>query len=450
MKKRSSDSEQSVTKLVSREDRSLVLVVKRAILDVVEGPDRDKKKEICHPGMVIGTAAECDWALKDPSVSRRHFEIHPVENGYLLKDLGSKNGTAVGGLLVQAAILQGGEEIRAGETVLRFTVLDTEEEIPLSSATAFGGLLGRSLAMRQVFAVLEVAAGSEATVLIEGESGTGKDLAAEALHQASPRGQGPFVVVDCGTIRPELVESELFGHAKGAFTGANSERAGVFESGNGGTVFLDEIGELPGPLQVALLRLLEKKEIRRLGENRYRSVDVRLVAATNRDLSADVEAGRFRQDLYYRLSVVKVRMPPLRERREDIGLLARGLVQKFRADLNPAEVINDRVLAMLANHDWPGNVRELRNVVERLILFPGTPPARLTTQSEKSAQTLTGDLMRLPFNQARALLNERFEKLYLSELLAEAKGVVALAAEKAQIPRQSFYRLMTKHRLTNK
>jgi len=247
-----------------------------------------------------------------------------------------------------------------------------------------------------------------------------------------------------------LVESELFGHAKGAFTGANAERPGVFESGSGGTVFLDEIGELSPALQLALLRLLEKRQVRRLGENRYRSVDVRLVAATNRDLAVDVESGRFRQDLFYRLSVVKVRMPPLRARGEDIGLLARSLVQKLRADLNPAEVISDHVLAMLANHDWPGNVRELRNVVERLLLFPESSPTQLTQQSPKGAQTLTGDLMRLPFHQARALLNERFEKLYLSELLAEAKGVVALAAEKAQIPRQSFYRLMTKHKLSNK
>jgi two-component system response regulator GlrR len=434
------------TRIITKPDQSAALQVRRARLKVIKGPDKGQQKDLPHPGAVVGSSPDCDLMLTDAAVSRRHFEILPGEDGFTLRDLGSKNGTLVGGMLLGQVTLTAGADIQVGQSRLRFSILDEHDEYPLSSKTAFGAMLGRSVAMRQVFALLEPAATSEVTLILEGESGTGKDLAAETIHSLSPRRGGPFVVVDCGAVHSTLAESELFGHKKGAFTGADSDRAGAIESADGGTVFLDEIGEVPPEVQPKLLRFLESKEVKRLGENRYRQVDVRLIAATNRDLTAEVEAGRFREDLYYRLSVVRVRFPPLRDRREDIGPLARSFVQKLRPDADPVEVISDQVLSMFHNHDWPGNVRELRNVVERLLLFPDRPRAALSPTGVSSGRE-AADLLGLPFHEARRAWTDRFEKVYLSSMLDAHGGVVSQAAEAAGIPRQTFHRLMTKHRL---
>jgi len=434
------------TRVITKPDQSAALQVRRARIKVTKGPDKGQQKDLPHTGAVVGTSPDCDLMLTDTAVSRRNFEILPGENGFTLRDLGSKNGTLVSGMRLGEVTLTASAEIQVGQSRLRFSILDEHDEYPLSSQTSFGSMLGRSVAMRQVFALLEPAAASEATLLLEGESGTGKDLAAENIHSLSPRRDEPFVVVDCGTVHSTLAESELFGHKQGAFTGADRDRPGAIESADGGTVFLDEIGEVPTGVQPKLLRFLENKEVKRLGENRYRPVNVRLIAATNRDLTAEVEAGRFREDLFYRLSVLRVRFPPLRERREDIGPLARSFVQKLRPDTDPVEVISDQVLSMFSNHDWPGNVRELRNVVERLLLFPDRPQAALSPTGG-SAKSESADLLGLPFHEARRALTDRFEKVYLSALLDAHEGVVARAAEAAGIPRQTFHRLMNKHRL---
>jgi transcriptional regulator with PAS, ATPase and Fis domain len=439
-----------ITQIITMPDRSEVMQVRQAHLVVTKGPDKGKKRDIGQPGLVVGSAPDCSFVLTDSGVSRNHLEIVPGFEGFDLRDLDSKNGTMVNSVRVTNALLTGGEEIRLGKSRMQVVVLDKHDQFPLSDKTSFGSLRGRSHAMRRVFAQLERAVATDSTLLLEGESGTGKDLAAESVHLLSERRQGPFVVMDCGAMGPSLVESELFGHRKGAFTGADQDRAGVFESADLGTVFLDEIGELEPGIQVKLLRLLEKKEFRRLGENRYRSVDVRLIAATNRDLAADVETGKFRQDLYFRLSVIRVRLPPLRERREDIGLLAKIFLPMLRPDLDPVEVISDRVLAMFVNHDWPGNVRELRNVLERLILFPENPEAAIRTVAKADSQDstlLTHDLLGMDFHQAREKLNERFEKIYLSAMLDACDHVVAKAAERSGMARQSFYRLMARHKL---
>ena len=433
------------TRIITKPDQSAALQVQRARLKVSKGPDKGQQKDVPHTGAVVGTSPDCDLMLTDTAVSRRNFEILPGENGFTLRDLNSKNGTLVGGMLLGEVTLTSGVDIQVGQSRLRFTILDEHDEYPLSSKTSFGSMLGRSVAMRQVFALLEPAAAAEATLLLEGESGTGKDLAAETIHSLSPRRNEPFVVVDCGTVHSTLAESELFGHKKGAFTGADQDRPGAIESADGGTVFLDEIGEVPSGVQPKLLRFLENKEIKRLGENRYRPVNVRLIAATNRDLTAEVAAGRFREDLFYRLSVVRVRFPPLRDRRVDIGPLARSFVQKLQPDADPVEVISDQVLSMFSNHDWPGNVRELRNVIERLLLFPGRPQAAISPTESSSRQE--ADLMGLPFHEARRAWTDRFEKVYLSSMLDAHDGVVSKAAEAAGIPRQTFHRLMNKHRL---
>ncbi len=435
------------TWVITRQQESESLRLQRARLKVVKGPDKGKQKDLESGGLVVGTSPESNLVLTDPAISWRHFEVVPTEKGYIVRDLGSKNGTKISGMYIREVLVTDGVNLEIGQSKIQFTLLKEHDEYQLSQKTSFGSLLGRSVMMRQVFAMLEPAATSDATVLLEGESGTGKDLAAENIHALSLRKTGPFVVVDCGTMQSTLAESELFGHKKGAFTGADHDRMGAIESAQGGTVFLDEIGELHPNIQPKLLRFLEKREIKRVGENHYRTVDVRLIAATNRDLKAEVEAGKFREDLFYRISVVRVRVPPLRERREDIALLARSFVQRLRPALDPTEVLSDQVLELLINYGWPGNVRELRNVIERLLLFPDRLDAIIQSSGEQTDPNMP-PFVSLPFHEARKIWNERFEKLYLSAMLDSCNGVVAHAAQKSDIPRQTFHRLMNKHGLS--
>jgi transcriptional regulator with PAS, ATPase and Fis domain len=430
-----------VTQILDLSARSSV-VVRKAKLEVVKGPDKGVSKTLGLPRVTVGSSADCELVLSDPAVSRSHFELLPAEDGYALNDLGSTNGVIIRGLRVKQAVLGGGEQIQAGNSMLDFTILGDRQELDLSTSHSFGSLLGRSVAMRQIFAVLEQSAGSDATVLLEGESGTGKDLAALSIHQQSARKDMPFVVVDCGTMTPTLVGSELFGHCKGAFTGAERDRPGAFESAQGGTVFLNEIGEIDPSLQPQLLGVLDKRQTKRLGETSYRPVDVRIIAATNRNLDREIETGRFRKDLFYRLSVVRVKIPPLRNRREDISLIATELVKQLKPDVDPDAVISREVLAMFFNHDWAGNVRELKNVIERVLLFPNyQQPVFLEYEHTPS------NMLDMSFREGQKKYRERFEKAYLSAVLDECDGVVAWAAKKAGLPRQTFYRLVTKYKL---
>jgi DNA-binding NtrC family response regulator len=299
--------------------------------------------------------------------------------------------------------------------------------------------------MRQVIALLERVAPSTSTVLLEGESGTGKEVAAHAIHEASPRAEGPFVVVDCAALAPSLIESELFGHERGAYTGADETQPGALEQGDGGTVFLDEIAELPLELQPRLLRFLEAQEVKRLGAARARRVDVRVIAATNRCLANEVRGGTFREDLYYRLSVVRVGMPALRERAEDIKLLAYHFAESFARD--PHELLGEEVIEILTAYAWPGNVRELRNVVERLIVLPEQALASLRGEPPPRTGPEIGQLSELPFHEARQRWQEWFERQYLAAQLERASGNVSQAARQAAIPRQTFHRLLRRHGL---
>ncbi|MFH1807348.1 MAG: sigma 54-interacting transcriptional regulator [Pseudomonadota bacterium] len=433
-----------VTQVLAEGDRGRVLRVQQVELHVVAGPDKGLVREV-GAGLRVGSGEECNLVLSDSTVSRQHCELALADDGYRLRDLGSRNGTHVHGLRIESALLDRECSIQVGSTELALRFGAGHRDLPLSEATRFGSLLGASLPMRQAFALLERAAGSDSTVLLEGETGTGKDLAAESLHAASSRAEMPFLVVDCGAMAATLIQSELFGHARGAFSGADRDRAGVFESAEGGTVFLDEIGELDLALQPQLLRLLEKRELRRLGENRYRPVDIRVLAATHRDLEREVEAGRFRQDLFYRLSVLRVRLPPLRDRRDDLPVLARGILHSLAPQSSSEELITPTVLGLLTRYDWPGNVRELRNVLERLLLFPDAPEHAVPTTLARPKSP--DHLLVLPFHEAKREVQDRFEREYLGAALERAGGVVTRAAELSDLPRQSFHRLLAKHQL---
>ena len=302
---------------------------KRARLLVVDGPERGRTHAVGEGGVVIGSDPGVAFALANPTLSRRHFSLQPLDGrGWLLRDLGSTNGTRVGGARVSEALLEEGALINAGASGLQL-VADGDGAAPPVGPCAFGRMVAVSSAMRQLFALLARAAACEATVLVEGESGTGKELIAESIHANSARKEGPFVVVDCSALPAELIESELFGHERGAFTGAVTRRDGAVAAANGGTLFLDEIGELPLALQARFLRVLETRQVKRIGSTQYHPVDVRVVAATNRNLAAEVAAGRFRFDLYYRLAVVRVHAPPLRDRLEDVPLLAHHFAERI-------------------------------------------------------------------------------------------------------------------------
>jgi DNA-binding NtrC family response regulator len=298
------------------------LEVDAAELRVVAGPDRGTKVALGTDSLRIGSAADVELVLHDPTVSGRHAEIQIGARGYVVRDLGSKNGVLLGNLRVERAPLADGQRLRLGETVLVVRALGRAHALPLARPGRFGNLVAASVKMRAVVATLARLAESDLTVLLEGETGTGKEVAAQALHASGKRAGGPFVVFDCGAVPAGLVASELFGHEKGAFSGAHARRDGLFAEADGGTLFLDEIGELPLELQPVLLRALETRATRRVGSVHEERHDVRLVAATNRNLAEEVRAGRFRQDLFYRLGGARVRLPPLRERLEDVRELA--------------------------------------------------------------------------------------------------------------------------------
>lgn len=355
---------------------SPALLIQRVTLTVVEGADAGRTLRLDHDPVSIGSLSDNSLVLADRTVSRRHALILRQQNGYLLRDLGSTNGTSVNGVPVKEAYLPPDALLAFGATQVRFGLEAERVEVRPSAAHRFGDLLGQSPRMREVFGVLERVAPTGVTVLVRGETGTGKELVARALHAGSTRRDGPFVVFDCGAVPPSLIESELFGHERGAFTGATASRAGAVEQAHRGTLLLDEVGELSPDLQPKLLRVLETREVKRVGGSRTARVDIRVVAATHRDLPAEVRAGRFREDLYFRVAVVSVALPSLRERPEDIALLADHFLRTLSGELGipaPPPLTPD-ALARLTSHSWPGNVRELRNVLEAALAMGGGRP----------------------------------------------------------------------------
>ncbi len=433
---------------------------RRCVLTVADGPDKGKEVSLGQRTIRVGTASENDLVLTDRAVSRYHCEIESREDGFLLRDQASKNGVYIGPVRIREALLEGATKLRLANTTLKFAPAEDAVEVSLSKNEKFGDAIGNSVAMREVFTTLERAAPTDLTVLIEGETGTGKELLADGLHRKSKRANGPYQIVDCGAIPRDLIESELFGHMKGSFTGAHADKKGLFEMADGGTIFLDEIGELDVELQPKLLRVLERGEVRRVGGNATLPVNVRIVAATNRDLLAEVGAGRFRQDLYYRLSVVKVRVPPLRERRDDIPAIAKVIAAELAKDF--PDVVDEGAAAHVGNmvqrfkdYSWPGNVRELRNVIERTLVFhdDGSLPGTGAQQSQGEPPTVNAVGKPSPgigvpvFRIAKHEAVTRFEKEYLESVLNACAGNVSKAARAAGLDRRNFQKLLRKYDL---
>ncbi len=394
-----------------------------------------QERQLQLGAVTVGSDPACEVVVDDAAVSRRHCVVQLSEKGVSVRDVGSRNGTLLSGARIVEVFIEPGAVLELGDSKLWIELGKQPIELALSESSRFGQMLGASLPMRTLFAALGQALKSEATVLLLGETGTGKDAAARALHELGPRRDGPYVVCDCGALAAELIEAELFGHVKGAFSGATESRTGLLQAADQGTLFLDEIGELPLSLQTRLLRVLETRKLKPVGASSDVEVDLRVVAATHRDLKAAVTARAFREDLYYRLAVLEVRLPPLRERREDIPLL----VEHFLSRAQPPrslDALPDGVLQMLEAHTWPGNLRELRNVVERLAVT-GEPPV-FATPSGNPVE---------PWHAARADALARFEQEHLRRALKASGGNYAAAARLLGVSRQLLHQVAARYGL---
>jgi DNA-binding NtrC family response regulator len=424
-------------------------------LVVEQGPDAGARFDVQSASptpLLLGTSPACELRLTDVHTSRRHASIDVVAGGVRLVDLDSTNGTFVGALRVFSALLTGGESIRVGETTLRLERSDATSAATLSPRAAFGPLVGGSEEMRRLHPLLERLAASDVPVIIEGETGTGKEVLAEALHEQGPRRDAPFIVFDCTAVPANLLESALFGHEKGSFTGASGARQGVFEQADGGTLLIDEIGELDLALQPKLLRAIQRSEVQRVGGSKWIKVDVRVLAATRRDLDREVQAGRFRDDLFFRLNVARVELPPLRRRRDDIAPLARHfwrLMGGDEATLTPA------LVARLEAYPWPGNVRELHNAVARHLalgdLAQLDDPSRARPVDAPEDDAIGRVLARkLGLVESREHVLREFERRYLQQTLDAHGGNVTRAAEAAGIARRYFHMLLAKRDLSSR
>jgi DNA-binding NtrC family response regulator len=414
--------------------------------------------------ITIGAMEDNDLVVSDDTVSRYHCKIVQEDTSYLLVDLGSTNGTFINRVRIKEAYLKPGCTIGLGNTEVKFHAADEKVEILPSRKEKLGRMVGRHVKMRELYTVLEKIAPTATTVVIEGETGTGKEVVAQTIHDLSTRSSGPIMVFDCGAVPDNLIESELFGHEKGSFTGAIMTRQGLFEMAHGGTLFLDELGELPLDLQPKLLRALEQREIRRVGSNKPIKVDVRIIAATNRNLEDEVRAGRFRQDLFYRLSVVRVMLPPLRDRVDDLQVLIKHFLAEAPYNRKPdgsqkVTGVSRAAMDLLAAYKWPGNVRELVNTVERAVSFaegeliePRDLPE--TVRGEEAAPRRGGSSgpinvgsadVDATFKDAKERWVSTFERDYILTLLKKNKGNISHAAREADIDRKYFRKLMKKY-----
>jgi transcriptional regulator with GAF, ATPase, and Fis domain len=414
-----------------------------AVIRVIGADATPPQFRLTTGSCVLGAGSNSDLVIAAAGVSRSHAELKIVPEGVLVTDLGSRNGTWYLDNRVEKITLALGARFKLGQTEI---AIDADTESLGGAVFAdefFRGMVGASLAMRRLFAMLSRLEGSLVTVLVAGESGVGKELIARALHEGSAVSAGPLVVLNCGAIPRDLVSSELFGHTRGAFTGASQARVGAFESADGGTLFLDEIGELPLDVQPVLLRALESGDVQPVGSPHSKQVRVRVVAATNRDLEAEVRAGRFREDLYYRLAVVKLVVPPLRERPEDIEPLAR----QFAARINLTDLPSP-IIQQLKARAWPGNAREVRNAVHAYAALGALPEPGGSTST--AVEMALGDLVDVnrSYAEQKDELCERFTRIYLQALMVRTGGNQSAAAKLAGLDRTYLGKLLVKHGLS--
>ena len=425
------------------------LVVSTLKADVVDGPDAGRSSWTSDERLTVGTAKGNDLVLADETVSRFHALVRWTADGFLVVDQRSTNGTYVGGARLGEATVAPGTLVTLGRTRVRLAH-GLDKQVEIHDEPRLGAILGGSIAMRRVMAWVQRAAASDASVLLSGASGTGKDVVARTIHQLGARGKAPFVTVDCGALAPALIASELFGHERGAFTGADRQHTGALEQAHGGTLFLDEIGELPRELQPSLLGALERRTFRRVGGKSDVSVDVRVIAASNRNLREDINGGAFRLDLYYRLAVLMLELPSLCERREDIPLLLAHFLQELGHRGALDELLPDDVMRAVTNHDWPGNVRELKNFAEATLALghlarPPSGPSSATIPAAVAPDPraiYVDRLFDVPFKEARQKALLAFEERYLAHLLGKTNGNVSKAARDAGVDRSYLFSLL--------
>jgi len=422
-------------------------------LVVTEGADKGAKFSVdgTQPRILLGTSPSCAIQLNDPAVSRRHAALDVHGSKLRVTDVGSSNGTRVGNVRVVDAYVEVGDKIRVGFTTLQVAACDETAHPILSTRDHFGSVVGASVAMRRLYPLCERLAASDVSLIIEGETGTGKEVLAESLHQQGPRAGGPFVVFDCTAVPPNLIESALFGHEKGAFTGAVSTRPGVFEQAHRGTLLIDEIGDLELALQPKLLRAIQRMEVLRVGSRHPIKVDVRVIAATRRDLDREIQAGRFRDDLFFRLNVARIELPPLRRRKGDAELLARHFCMLLGA---PADALPERLLRAFHDYEWPGNVRELRNAVSRFLALgdladfgPGLERGVHSSTDDHNEGDFLDDVvaMHLPLQDARQQVVEEFERRYVQHAIERHAGSTSQAATEAGVAKRYFRLLRARY-----
>lgn len=446
------------TQYVTRE-----IILDHPRLVVLGGARRGEEIELrdIARGVRVGSDPTCELVFPELSEVHAELDVAPQGGGLRVRDR-SDGSTALNGIDVGEAIMEPGATLRLGDLELRLeNAADTLRVLP-SATQRFGDAKGSSLAMREVFGVLEAVATTDVTVLLLGETGTGKDVLARAVHKASPRSGAPIVTIDCGAIAPSLIESELFGYERGAFTGADSEHPGAFEAAAGGTLFLDEVGELPLDVQPKLLRAIDEKQVQRVGGSVRKPADIRLIAATKRDLEEEVQRGRFRRDLYFRLAIVPLTLPPLRDRREDIPLLVEAFRAAFGRRTRFSPPIPGGELQSLMTHDWPGNVRELKNTVERALwlaqtgegevrfMLPTLASLVIARDGEAHREGPTSSTFNpdLSFSEHKQSWESEFEQAYLPWLLEQAGGSISAAARMARMDRKHLRSLLKKHGLS--
>jgi DNA-binding NtrC family response regulator len=437
----------SITRLIPK-DAAIFRQSECGRFIVIRGPDRGESLVVGQSPITLGSGSMSDVRLSDPTISRRHLSVTIDPKGVIVRDLGSTHGSFVGGARFQELLLGFGAEIQIGQTLLKYLPDEEHVDVAPAASECFGHMLGRDPKMRQVFSLLEDVADSEATVLLEGETGTGKELLAEEIHRHSPRADKPFVVFDCAAQPKDLIESALFGHVRGVFTGAVADRKGAFVEADGGTLFFDEIGELSLEMQPVLLRALDKRTIRPVGGSGQRMVSVRVVAATNRDLRAEMATKQFREDLYYRLAVVRIHVPPLRERPADVALLVQHFVENYAKP--PGLAVRPSEVEQLARLPWPGNVRQLRNVIEHACAVchgDELDLAEFLASALVSAPALGAIALDVPFKEAKARVVEEFERVYLKALLERHDGNLSAASRSADLDRKHLRELLRKHGL---